>query len=40
MVLGNRGTRATISREQMSTNDENRGTNAIVGNREQRKSRF
>ena len=39
-VLGNRGTRAYFSGEQRSKNKGNRGTKAILGNREHRKSTF
>ena len=40
-VLGNRGTfRAFISGEQRSKNEGNRGTKAILGNREHMKSRL
>ena len=40
VVLGNRGMRAYFSGEQRSKNEGNRGTKAILGNREHRKSRF
>ena len=44
MGLGEQGTRAFISGEQqgnkMFKNEGNRGTNAILGNREHRKSIF
>ena len=40
MVLGNRGTRAIFSEEQMPKNRGSRGTQSILGNMEHRKSRF